>query len=132
MKAIRLGGLVVLAFALADFWGCGGNDDGGGGTEADYHGVGAACASNDDCFETGQSCLPFKGGYCGIENCTADADCPGGSRCVTLNGTNYCFLVCVDKIDCNRNRPVDFESNCSSNIVYVDGKKGDKACIPPS
>ena len=50
--------------------GCG-DDDGGSGTMADRYGVGAECASDDDCEQTAlgvaESCLTeFKGGYCGI------------------------------------------------------------------
>ena len=110
-------------------------------TEADELGVGAACGSNDDCNpedadtdgEQDQECLPqFKGGYCGLEGCAADEDCPEASRCVAHDdGANYCFRVCVDKAECNVNRPPDAESNCSSNITFVDGGGG-KACVPPS
>ncbi|MEZ4220449.1 MAG: hypothetical protein R3B13_05915 [Polyangiaceae bacterium] len=124
------------AALLAIFLGACGDDSGpsGGGTEADYHGVGASCTKNEDCFEPGQTCLPFKGGYCGIEDCQQDTDCPAGSRCVAHDAPakNYCFLVCANKPECNRNRPIDFESNCSSNITFVEGGKGPKACVPPS
>ncbi|MBI3206142.1 MAG: hypothetical protein HYZ29_31695 [Myxococcales bacterium] len=124
----------LFGFALAASLGaCGDDDDGNGGTQADKLGVGAACANNDECEIEGQICLPFKGGYCGIADCKAHTDCPDGSLCVTHDdGKNYCFRVCVDKVDCNRNRPVDFEANCSSNVTFVDGKKGGKACVPPS
>jgi hypothetical protein len=111
---------------------CGG-DDNNGATEADKHGIGSACTGDPDCFETGQTCLAFKGGYCGVANCTGDVDCPDGSRCIAhTDGTNYCFRTCVDKTDCNFNRPLAFESNCSSNVTFVSGGKGSKACVPPS
>lgn len=101
-------------------------------SEADRRGVGASCTTNDDCTEEGQTCLPFKGGYCGVRDCVEDTDCPGGSLCVTHDdGVNYCFLVCDTKADCNRNRSVDVESNCSSNITFADQGSG-KACVPPS
>ncbi len=122
-------GLVLFGMLSA----CGSDDD-DGGTEADKQGIGASCNNNDDCFEQGQTCLSFKGGYCGVEDCKDDSDCPSGSRCVahTAPAKNYCFRVCADKIDCNRNRPADAEANCSANLVFADGKKGGKACIPPS
>ncbi len=121
--------LCLLTLAAA----CGGDDDGDGGTEADKRGVGASCTKAEDCTETGQICLAFKGGYCGIPDCKADADCPSGSRCVThSDGKNYCFRICVDKAECNRHRPVDSEANCSSSVVFAEGGKTDKACIPPS
>lgn len=125
---------LLLVFTLAlSIGACGDDDDDHGGTQADKLGVGAACANTDDCSIEGQICLPFKGGYCGIADCKANTDCPDGSLCVTHDdGKNYCFRVCIDKLDCNRNRPVDFEANCSSNITFVDGKKGSKACVPPS
>ncbi|HET9933692.1 MAG TPA: hypothetical protein VFQ35_23465 [Polyangiaceae bacterium] len=109
------------------------SSDGSRGTEADRRGVGASCAQPTDCTEAGQSCLPFKGGYCGIADCTRDADCPTGSACVQHDdGRNYCFLVCVEKVDCNVNRPAELESNCSSNVTFVSGNKAIKACVPPS
>lgn len=101
-------------------------------SEADRRGVGASCTNNDDCTEAGQSCLAFKGGYCGVIGCVEDNDCPGGSLCVThTDGVNYCFLVCSDKSDCNRNRTADIEANCSSSITFADQGSG-KACVPPS
>lgn len=130
----RAGLLVALLVTVATLGACGDDDDGGpGGTEADQHGIGAVCAGNEDCWETGQSCLPFKGGYCGVEGCAADADCPSGARCVTHDdGKNYCFLVCTDKPQCNLNRPLEYEANCSSNITFAGGSKNGKACVPPS
>jgi hypothetical protein len=126
-RALLLGALVALVAA-----GCG--DD-----AADRLGVGAECAIADDCYQDEQDqieqqCLTqFKGGYCGVINCVDDADCPGASGCVTHDdGVNYCFRVCVDKIDCNRNRSVDNESNCSSSVDFVEGAQGRKACVPPS
>jgi len=103
------------------------------GTEADVRGVGSECITADDCTEEGQECLDFKGGYCGIKNCTADEQCPEGSRCVThTDGINYCFLICTDKPQCNLNRSVENESNCSSNITFVEPSQEQKACVPPS
>ena len=104
------------------------------GNEADDLGVGAQCASNDDCTEDGQTCLTaFKGGYCGVESCSNDAGCPEGSRCVThTDAKNYCFRACADKAECNANRDADVESNCSSNVTFADGTKSGKACVPPS
>ncbi|OIP40793.1 MAG: hypothetical protein AUK47_07480 [Deltaproteobacteria bacterium CG2_30_63_29] len=108
--------------------------DDGDGNEANRLGVGAACASNANCTEVNQSCLlQFKGGYCGVANCVVDADCPQGSACVTHDdGSNYCFLLCTDKAQCNANRPADSESNCSSSVTFAEGAKTSKACVPPS
>jgi hypothetical protein len=100
--------------------------------EAVERGVGAACNDDDDCRQDDQSCLNFKGGYCGIENCDADDDCPNGSACVTHDdGVNYCFLLCRDKPECNRHRGTE-ESNCVSSITFVDRSRNGKACEPPS
>ena len=126
---------VVLAGAL--FLGCGDDDD---GNAADRLGVGAQCASDDDCLQSredggiSQTCLTqFKGGYCGLEDCLGDVDCPEASACVAhTDGMNYCFRVCNDKAQCNRNRDLENESNCSANITFVDGADGRKACVPPS
>jgi hypothetical protein len=105
-----------------------------GETAADKAGIGAECAAAADCEEAGQSCLTqFKGGYCGVADCTADAACPSGSRCVThTDGTNYCFRECIDKVDCNRHRTVANEANCVGSITFVDAAHKGKACEPPS
>lgn len=111
------------------------DDDEGGLSPAQQHGVGAACTQDSDCYinDTALSCLSFKGGYCGLEGCQGDADCPLGSACVAHDdGVNYCFLICADKPECNYTRPVDIEANCSSNIDFIDGKQGSKACVPPT
>lgn len=142
-KWTRRSGLSLLFVAMSMTVACGDDDD-DGGTEADKIGIGASCDSADDCLE-GQSCLAFKGGYCGLQNCTGDEVlgcndpdpakcCPDGSKCVThTDGVNYCFRECLDKeLDCNRNRPADAESNCSSNITFVAPEQGIKACVPPS
>ncbi|MBT9560890.1 MAG: hypothetical protein IV100_33000 [Myxococcales bacterium] len=107
--------------------------DTGGSTEADRRGVGAECTVNTDCTEANQTCLTnFKGGYCGVKSCTNDAGCPDGSACVThTDGTNYCFLVCDTKSNCNINRSAANESNCSGSITWADTDQG-KACVPPS
>jgi hypothetical protein len=107
----------------------------GGGSKADERGIGAQCANNDDCnVDLQQSCLlQFKGGYCGEVGCTKDLDCVEDSACVRhTDGMSYCFRTCVDKPDCNANRSVENEANCSSSADFVDGAKGRKACVPPS
>jgi len=120
--------LLMQIVGLALSLGC---DD---GTEAQRHGVGAACAMTSECTESGQSCLTqFKGGYCGVSDCSNDAGCPAGSACVAHeDGKNYCFLLCTLKPDCNRSRSVDVEANCSSSAVLVEAPKDRKVCVPPS
>lgn len=104
-------------------------------SDADKLGVGAECTANEDCrTDLNQTCLmQFAGGYCGIQGCQGDADCPEDAACVAPgDGNNYCFRICIDKVDCNANRTVDNESNCSANITFISGAQGRKACIPPS
>lgn len=118
----------ALLSALVLAAGCGGN-------AADRAGIGAQCAKNDDCFETGQTCLTnFKGGYCGANGCLTDADCPSGGACVShSDGVNYCFRLCGDKVDCNANRSAENESNCVGSVTFADGARtAGKACVPPS
>jgi len=106
-----------------------------GGSEADRLGIGAQCTNNDECDDTTmQTCLTqFKGGYCGLQNCAHDTDCVEDSACIAhTDGQNYCFRICVDKPDCNANRDLENEANCSSSATFVDGTNGRKACIPPS
>jgi hypothetical protein len=135
MKSARLLLAGLSFFGLSCLLGACGDDDGEGLSEAQRHGVGAACTKDDDCYykETKLACLPFKGGYCGLEGCEGNEDCPPGSACVEHDdGQNYCFLTCADKIECNPTRPPDIEANCSSNITFVDNENGAKACVPPS
>lgn len=102
------------------------------GNESDKLGVGAQCSSADDCND-GQSCLSFKGGYCGVSGCQANSDCPDSAVCVThTDGKNYCFRACADKAECNANRDAANEANCSANITLADGSKSSKACVPPN
>ena len=108
-----------------------------GGSEADELGIGAQCTDSEQCLQDEdfeQVCLTnFAGGYCGLADCTGDIDCPEDSACIAHDdGTNYCFRICVDKPDCNENRDVENESNCSSSVTFVDGTQGRKACVPPS
>ena len=128
--------LLALGLLLAA---CG---DSGGGNHADALGVGAECVSNADCVQSdidgglSEECLPqFKGGYCGIEDCLTQEDCPPGAACVIHDdGHNYCFRLCADKAECNVHRSADNEANCSADVDYVDADKATlgKACVPPS
>ena len=102
------------------------------GNDADDERIGAECTSSGQCENEELTCLTqFKGGYCGASACIANADCPELSICVTQGQTNYCFRTCEDKAECNKNRSVENESNCSSNITRVEAGTA-KVCIPPS
>jgi hypothetical protein len=105
------------------------------GNAADRAGIGGQCAVETDCPKVGDKqlkCLTgFKGGYCGLDGCTSDADCVMGSACVKVAATNYCFRECTDKPECNVNRTVDIESNCVGNADHV-GASTAKVCVPPS
>lgn len=120
----------VLLVALLSA-GCG--DD---STEADRLGVGAECTASAECDTVDDielDCLTqFDGGYCGLEGCEGDEDCPEGSACVVDGSEQYCFRTCVDKPDCNQNRSEEYEANCVGSIEFVDPRDGRKACEPPS
>lgn len=118
--------MVLGILTLASVGACGSVND------ANQRGVGAQCASNADCSEANQTCLAFKGGYCGVRGCMQDSSCPPGSACIAhTDGMKYCFLVCDTKANCNANRTPDVEANCSSSVTFVEGAKGRKACVPP-
>jgi hypothetical protein len=127
--------LIAGAFVAGLAVGCGNSD---GETEADRVGVGAECSDAAECESADEEveleCLTqFKGGYCGLEGCAGDVDCPDGSACVTHDdGNNYCFRVCQDKPDCNLNRSVENAANCVGSITFVDDRNDRKACEPPS
>jgi hypothetical protein len=106
------------------------------GDDSDDLGVAAECSATSDCNQDVDPplvCLTqFKGGYCGLSNCTSNADCPDDAICVTHDDAqNYCFKTCTDKSECNANRGTDNEANCSSNITRVETGTA-KACVPPS
>ena len=125
---------LVLVFIACD------DDDDGDKNEADEVGVGAQCEDSSDCQQPEddagpvQECLTnFTGGYCGIKDCTANADCPEGSACVAhTDGVNYCFRQCAEKPECNVNRDPEVEANCSANVEWVEEDTPGKACVPPS
>lgn len=106
------------------------------GTEADKIGIAAECTLDESCSQDDATLTcqtEFKGGYCGIEGCTAHSDCPEGSICVAQDGVNYCMRTCVDKPECNLHRTLDNESNCSGSFNPVTDVEGNvKVCIPPS
>ena len=110
---------------------------GEGETEADRVGVGAQCTQANECESDDQTplvCLTqFDGGYCGLSGCEGDGACPEGSACVRhTDMQTYCFRLCTDKPDCNRNRSEGNEANCVGSIEFVDARNGRKACEPPS
>ena len=125
----RILSVMVVACAIAVIEACGDDE-----SQADKVGIGAECTDDDDCTEADQTCLTeFKGGYCGKSGCTSNRDCPESSACVAHdNGTNYCFRICTDKAECNRNRTPDVESNCSSSVTFVEDATDVKTCLPPS
>lgn len=131
MKYTALLALARTLVPLLTFAACGDDED---LSEAQRHGVGRACEEDRDCGDgvPPLECLPFKGGYCGLEDCASDRDCPSGSACVRHDGKNYCFLICRDKPECNPTRPPDSQANCSSNIEFTDDRRDVKACVPPS
>ncbi|HWO14534.1 MAG TPA: hypothetical protein VNN80_33755 [Polyangiaceae bacterium] len=127
----------ALAASLCVLAACGGDE----GNEADRVGVASECTSDQACPEVTRgdarvqlSCIrDFKGGYCGIEGCQADDDCPDGSACVAHDdGSTYCFRICAEKLECNRHRTPENEANCSSSIDFTDATRDGKACVPPS
>ena len=131
---LALGCLAVVNMLAA----CGDDD----GTAADRVGIAAECTSNDECPEAQRrllddtvqlTCLPeFKGGYCGTSGCEEDQRCPDGSACVNHDGASYCFRLCAEKAECNRNRSPENEANCSSNVDFRDVNTNSKVCVPPS
>jgi hypothetical protein len=134
MKLSHLIAVLFVPMAALAVTGCGDDDD-EGLSQAQRLGVGSECTTtvHSGCLE-GQQCLTmFKGGYCGLQGCTGDVDCPGGSACVAHADGNFCFLICLDKPDCNGTRSLENEANCVSNIDFVGGAKGGvKVCVPPS
>jgi len=126
--------LFILAVVLLSFTfiSCGDDDN---ENESDKIGIAGECKTDEDCKTEGLTCLlDFKGGYCGVADCTKNEDCPESSLCVTENSKNFCFRSCTDKVECNENRSEDNEANCSGSfdLASQDDTTKLKACIPPS
>jgi hypothetical protein len=110
---------LCLAFAL---FGCG---------SADELGIGAVCSSDADCGDAMVCLMEFKGGACGLKGCNAHADCPDPGLCAEIDGQPICLRSCSTKADCNANRPIESEANCSANLTLVEASSS-KACVPPA
>ena len=71
--------------------------------------VGATCAADTDCKQTGASCVlvgsgssAWTGGYCTVKSCPATA-CPDGSYCQeggTRLGSTTCLYKCSSDANC--------------------------------
>lgn len=61
-------------------------------------GLGEPCQSDSDCRE--DTCLGsptsprFSDGYCSVQGCSTDRDCPEGSLCAGLGSQTYCLETC--------------------------------------
>jgi hypothetical protein len=101
--------------------------------------VGAGCQTQDDCQKdeqsgdvTKQCLLQFRGGYCAIDGCERDLECPSGSACVAHgDGNSYCFRLCSDDGECNRNREPGSEASCTSSAQFLE-RSGGRVCVPSS
>lgn len=105
--------------------------------QVDQIGIGGECTVNNDCnqeLDTLACLSEFKGGYCGKADCSSNLDCPVGSVCVAHEGSNYCFRSCAEKVECNENRSLENEANCSGSftLANISDSTTLKACIPPS
>jgi hypothetical protein len=107
----------------------------GDGNDSDRLGIASECSKDADCPKVDGlqlTCLTmFKGGYCGLQGCMQDADCPIGAACILEGGANYCFRECIDKPECNARRSLANEANCVSSVQHV-GVSQSKVCVPPS
>lgn len=92
-------------------------------------GVGAACATHEDCPQ-GLSCYGnFDGGYCGRKDCNENSDCPEDTQCVTLTDGNYCLRSCSNQSDCSFCRGSDHPAECSDSVEFSDTGSG-SVCVP--
>ena len=107
----------------------------GDDNDSDRLGIASECTMDADCPMVDGlqlTCLTmFKGGYCGLQGCVQDADCPLGAACVSEEGGVYCFRECIDKPECNVRRSLANEANCVGSAVHV-GLSMSKVCVPPS
>jgi len=73
--------------------------------------IGAQCMGDKACNGATSTCLQeipgamgqttrFPNGYCTVENCGADGQCPAGSGCLEAYGVLNCMQRCDDESDC--------------------------------
>ena len=106
--------LMGLAFLLAAS-GCGGG--GSVGREGDV--VGGPCTAGGGCA-SGSSCLTasmYPAGTCSVE-CNSQADCPGGTTCVTESG-GRCLLSCSSASDCRDGYGCEEKSTPGDGQAFV-------------
>lgn len=91
--------------------------------------TGAPCAMPAEC-EPGLDCYSsaeLPGGYCAKVGCTADADCPPGSRCAAdAAGSAICARICGSQQDCEPTQSQD-----CVNRLGPDGTCGRPVCVYP-
>jgi hypothetical protein len=60
---------------------------------------GDPCTSFRNCAGE-RTCLPWPGGYCAVQGCAANGDCPSGSKCISLGGSlGTCVEDCLASDD---------------------------------
>ncbi len=92
-------------------------------------GVGAACGDAVDCGPDLECVDAFDGGYCGRRGCSANAECPGDSACVAIDGESYCLKSCAGDGDCELCRDADHPAACTDDVEYVEAGTTGSVCL---
>ncbi len=108
---------------------------GGGGTNRKICvpgdcGVGARCSSAADCDPDLECVTSFHGGYCTMRDCTVNADCPGGTLCVTVGDENFCHRPCATASDCSLCRNADSPATCRDDVTFAEDGTTGSVCVP--
>lgn len=79
--------------------------------------VGGACSSADDCAGSPAACFSaddgFPGGYCVVEGCETNDDCPGDASCWSFqDDTTKCLANCTTRSDCREGYYCDADNTC--------------------
>jgi hypothetical protein len=95
-------------------------------------GVGAACVGDVDCKAPLTCMTGFKGGYCGVKDCTTNAQCPADSLCVKhSDAVGYCYLKCTAATTCSFCRPPAYAAACSDQVTFLEAGTTGSVCVPP-
>lgn len=97
MRKQLCAGVVVLLGVLVGA--CDHAEDIGGERPAPSRWVGAPCFTHSDCEQYCAWGLDFPEGFCTLQGCRLNDECPDGTVCI-VKGGGLCVYPCSEPLDC--------------------------------